>query len=53
LAVDKHRVHRGALMTALFYDRVTQKDFKIPTQPEKRERKLVELIAKPRVGPRS
>jgi len=46
LAVDKHRVNLGTLMTALFYDLVTEKDFKIPTQPEKRERKLVEVISK-------
>ena len=48
LAVDKHRVNLGTLITALFYDLVTEKDFKIPTQPEKRERKLVEVIAKRR-----
>ena len=46
LAVDKHRVNLGTLMTAFFYDLVTEKDFKIPTQPEKRERKLVEVISK-------
>ena len=34
------------LMLALFYDLVTEKDFKIPTQPEKREGKLIEVIAK-------
>ncbi len=48
LAVDKHRVNLSTLMTALFYDLVTEKDFTIPTQPEKRERKLVEVIAKRR-----
>ena len=48
LAVDKHCVNLGTLMTALFYDLVTEKDLKIPTQPEKRERKLVEVIAKRR-----
>lgn len=48
LAVDKHRVNLGTLMTALFYDLVTEKDFKIPTQPEQRERKLIEVIAKRR-----
>ncbi len=48
LAVDKHRVNLGTLMTALFYDLVDEKDFKIPTQPEKRERKLVEVISKRR-----
>jgi type II secretory pathway predicted ATPase ExeA len=35
-------------MTALFYDLVTEKDFKMPTQPEKRERKLADVIAKRR-----
>lgn len=48
LAVDKHRVNLGTLMTALFYDLVNEKDFKIPTQPEKRERKLIDVIAKRR-----
>lgn len=48
LAVDKHRVNLGTLMTALLYDLVDEKDVKIPTQPEKRERKLVEVISKPR-----
>jgi type II secretory pathway predicted ATPase ExeA len=48
LAVDNHRVNLGTLMTALFYDLVDEKDFKIPTQPEKRERKLVEVIGKRR-----
>ena len=46
LAVDKHRINLGTLMLALFYDLVTEKDFKVPTQPEKRERKLIEVIAK-------
>jgi type II secretory pathway predicted ATPase ExeA len=31
---------------ALFYDLATEKDFKIPAQPEKRERKLRDLIRK-------
>jgi len=48
MAVDKHRVNLGTLMTALFCDLATEKDFKIPTQPEKRERKLVEVIGKRR-----
>jgi type II secretory pathway predicted ATPase ExeA len=46
LAVDKHRINLGTLMLALFYDLVTEKDFKVPTQPEKRERKLIEIVAK-------
>ena len=31
---------------ALFYDLATEKDFKIPTQPERRERALRDLIKK-------
>lgn len=45
-SVDKGRVNLSTLMTALFYDLATQKDFKIPTQSEKRERVLHELIGK-------
>jgi type II secretory pathway predicted ATPase ExeA len=33
-------------LSALFYDLATEKDFKIPTQPEKRERVLRDLIRK-------
>lgn len=46
LATDKRRVNINTLYTALFSDLPTGKDFKIPTQPEKRERKLQELIRK-------
>ena len=46
LAVDKDRVNLTTLMTALFYDLATEKDFKVPTQTEKRERKLITLIQK-------
>ncbi len=46
LATDKRRVNVNTLYTALFSDLPTTKDFKIPTQPEKRERKLQELIRK-------
>lgn len=46
LATDKRRVNVNTLYTALFSDLPTPKDFKIPTQPEKRERKLQELIRK-------
>lgn len=46
LAVDKNRVNLGTLILALFYDLVTEKDFKVPTQPEKCERKLIEVIRK-------
>jgi type II secretory pathway predicted ATPase ExeA len=46
LSVDKGRVNLGTLIMALFYDLSTEKDFKIPVQPEKRERKLRDLIVK-------
>jgi type II secretory pathway predicted ATPase ExeA len=46
LAVESDRVSLSTLITALFYDLSTEKDFKVPTQPEKRERKLLELIKK-------
>lgn len=46
LATDKRRVNINTLYTALFSDLPTRKDFKIPTQNEKRERILQELILK-------
>jgi type II secretory pathway predicted ATPase ExeA len=46
LAVDKNRVNLGTLITALFYDLSTEKELKLPTQPEQRERKLLALIQK-------
>jgi type II secretory pathway predicted ATPase ExeA len=46
LAVDKDRINLGTLMMALFYDLSTEKDFTVPTQPEKRERKLLALLQK-------
>lgn len=46
LSVEKGQVNLGKLIVALFYDLATEKDFKIPTQPEKRERLLQELIRK-------
>jgi type II secretory pathway predicted ATPase ExeA len=48
LTVDKERVKLGTFITALFYDLSTEKDFKPPTQPETRERKLLELMQKRR-----
>ena len=48
LAVDKDRVSLGTLIMALFYDLATEKDIKIPPQPEKRERQLLDLISKRR-----
>lgn len=44
LSTDKRRVNVNTLYTALFSDLATEKDFKIPTQPEKRERELQQLI---------
>lgn len=46
LSVEKGKVNLGTLILALFYDLVTEKDFKIPTQPERRERALQALIKK-------
>jgi hypothetical protein len=43
---DKPRVNLGTLMLALFSDLSTEKDAKLPTQPERRERVLVELVRK-------
>jgi type II secretory pathway predicted ATPase ExeA len=48
LTVDKDRVKLGTFITALFYDLSTEKDFRPPTQPETRERKLLELMQKRR-----
>ena len=42
LAVEKHRITLGTLITALFYDLSTEKPLRIPTQSEKRERDLRE-----------
>ena len=46
LSVDKECVSLAALLAALFCDLSTEKDLKIPTRPEKRERALRELIKK-------
>ena len=46
LAVDKDRVNLGTLIMALFYDVSTERDIKMPTQAEKRERQLLDLIKK-------
>src|SRR5271157_3013602 len=46
LSVDKECVSLAALLMALFYDLSTEKDLKIPSRPEKRERALRELIKK-------
>jgi type II secretory pathway predicted ATPase ExeA len=44
LATDKRNVTINTLYTALFADIATKKDGKLPTQAEKRERKLQTLI---------
>ncbi|WP_456386562.1 AAA family ATPase [Profundibacter sp.] len=44
LSVDKHRVALPALITALFMDISGDPELKVPTQPERRERLLQELI---------
>jgi len=46
LAVDKHSVKLGTLITALFFDLATEKNIRIPTQGEKRERDLRDLVKK-------
>lgn len=46
LSTDKKRVNIGTLYTALFFDLVKDKNFKIPNQAEQRERKLLELVKK-------
>ncbi len=44
LSTEKRRVSINTLYTALFIDLAVEKDYKIPTQPEKRERELQKLI---------
>jgi type II secretory pathway predicted ATPase ExeA len=44
--VDGTQTTLGTLIMALFYDLATEKDVRIPTQPERRERALRELIKK-------
>jgi type II secretory pathway predicted ATPase ExeA len=46
LAVEKHNVKLATLISAIFYDLTQEKQTKIPTQNEKRDRELVELIKK-------
>lgn len=46
LSVEKSQLSLPVLINALFYDLATEKDFKIPTQPERRERVLRDLIRK-------
>jgi type II secretory pathway predicted ATPase ExeA len=46
LSTDKKRVTIGTLYTALFMDLMKEKNFQAPTQPEKRERKFLEILKK-------
>ena len=46
LAVDKERTSLATLITALFYDLFPEKEPKIPTQSEYRERALRDLVRK-------
>jgi type II secretory pathway predicted ATPase ExeA len=46
LAVEKHNIKLGTLISALFYDLSSDKQISIPTQGEKRERGLRELVKK-------
>ncbi len=46
LSVDKDRATLGTLIAALFYDLSADKEIKIPTHGEKRERELRDLIKK-------
>jgi type II secretory pathway predicted ATPase ExeA len=46
LSLEKDRVTLTVLIVALFYDLSAEKDIKIPTHPEKRIRRLRELVRK-------
>jgi type II secretory pathway predicted ATPase ExeA len=46
VSLEKSRVTLNTLIVALFYDLSTEKELKIPTQAEKKERQLQELIKK-------
>ena len=46
LSLEKSQISLATLIMALFYDLAIEKDFKIPMQPEKRERALRDLIKK-------
>jgi len=46
LSLEKSQISLATLIMALFYDLATEKEFKIPTQPERRERALRDLIKK-------
>src|ERR1700739_4726572 len=44
LSLEKSQISLATLIMALFYDLATEKDFKIPTQPERRACALRALI---------
>src|SRR5215471_14933133 len=46
LAIEKSKINLATLMMALFLDLATDKDGRMPTQTERRERSLLELIRK-------
>jgi type II secretory pathway predicted ATPase ExeA len=46
LAIEKSKITLATLMMALFLDLATDKDGRMPTQTERRERALLELIRK-------
>jgi type II secretory pathway predicted ATPase ExeA len=46
LAIEKSKINLTTLMMALFLDLATDKDGRMPTQTERRERALLELIKK-------
>ncbi len=46
VAIEKHSIKLATFIAALFYDLSTEKQVKIPTQGEKRERDLRELVRK-------
>ena len=48
LSVDKEKSTLHSLISALFYDLSNEKDLKIPTQGERRERDLQQLVRKGR-----
>ncbi|MGL5424533.1 MAG: ExeA family protein [Serratia fonticola] len=46
LAIEKHNIKLATFIAALFYDLSSEKQIRIPTQNEKRERDLLALIKK-------
>lgn len=46
LAIDKHSVKLSTLLAALFYDLSTEKNVRIPSGVERRERELLDLLKK-------